>query len=81
MQKNIKQTDILQEMTRYNVIIERDTQGWFISEVIELPGCHTQAKTIPLLIERTKEAIKAYLSTDEKVEINEKFVGVRQIEV
>ncbi|MFT4297603.1 MAG: type II toxin-antitoxin system HicB family antitoxin [Candidatus Woesearchaeota archaeon] len=81
MQKNIKNTDIMQEMARYNVIIEKDSEGWFISEVVELPGCHTQAKTIPLLLERTKEAIKAYLGADENIEISEKFVGVRQVEV
>ena len=46
---------------KYNVIIEKDEDNWYVSEVIELPGCHTQAKTIDELLERTKEAIKAYL--------------------
>ena len=48
-------------MTRYNILIEKDEDGWLVSEVVELPGCHTQAKTMDQLIERTKEAIKAYL--------------------
>jgi len=29
---------------------------------MELPGCHTQAKTMDQLLERTKEAIQAYIS-------------------
>jgi hypothetical protein len=29
----------------FNVLIERGQDGYLISEVIELPGCHTQAKT------------------------------------
>jgi len=66
---------------RYNVIIERDEEGWYVSEVVELPGGHTQGKTMDQLIERTKEAIKAYLETEEEPEINEEFVGIQQIEV
>ena len=54
-------TAIKQHMKRkYTAVIEKDEDGWLVSEVIELPGCHTQAKTIEQLIERTKEAIKAY---------------------
>ncbi len=71
-------------MTRkYTVIIEKDETGWFVSEVVELPGCHTQAKSIDKLLDRTKEAIQAYLETDQKtsIEISEEFVGVQQIEV
>lgn len=47
---------------KYTALVEKDRDGWLISEVIELPGCHTQAKNINQLIERTKEAIKAYLN-------------------
>ncbi|HLD88698.1 MAG TPA: type II toxin-antitoxin system HicB family antitoxin [Candidatus Nanoarchaeia archaeon] len=65
---------------KYNVIIEKDEEGWLVSEVVELPGCHTQARTMDELIERTKEAIKAYLETEE-FELTETFVGVQQIEV
>jgi predicted RNase H-like HicB family nuclease len=66
---------------KYNVIIEKDEDGWYVSEVIELPGCHTQEKTIDQLMERTKEAIKAYLESEEEPEINEEFIGLQQIEV
>ena len=66
---------------KYNVIIEKDDDNWYVSEVIELPGCHTQAKTIDELLERTKEAIKAYLESDEEPEIEGEFVGLQQIEV
>ena len=66
---------------KYTVIIERDEEGWLVSEVVELPGCHTQAKSMDQLLDRTKEAIQAYLETEEKPEISERFVGVQQIEV
>ena len=66
---------------KYTVIIEIDEDVWLVSEVVELPGCHTQAKTKSELIERTKEAIKAYLEDEEEPGINTKFVEVQQIKV
>ena len=63
------------------MIVEKDEEGWLISEVIELPGCHTQARDMNQLLERTKEAIRAYLKSDEELEISDEFIGVQQIEV
>ena len=66
---------------KYTVIIERDEEGWLVSEVVELPGCHTQAKSMDQLLERTKEAIQAYLKTEEMPTVSDKFIGIQQIEV
>ncbi|MGZ9149070.1 MAG: type II toxin-antitoxin system HicB family antitoxin [Candidatus Deferrimicrobiaceae bacterium] len=41
----------------FTVIIERDEEGHFVAEVPELPGCHTQAKSLETLMNRVKEAI------------------------
>lgn len=64
---------------RYNVIVEEGEDGYLISEVVGLPGCHTQAKTYDELIKRTKEAISLYLKV--KKPTNSKFLAVQQIEV
>jgi predicted RNase H-like HicB family nuclease len=64
---------------KYMMIIEKDEEGWFVSEVVGLPGCHTQAKSVPELIERTKEAIASYVEEGEVV--SEEFIGVQTIEV
>jgi len=45
----------------FNVIIERDTKGYYVASVPELPGCHTQAKSLDKLIERIREAIELCL--------------------
>lgn len=66
---------------KFTIIIERDEDGWLVSEVVELQGCHTQAKTMDQLIERTKEAIRACLEDPEEPKFSEEFVGVQQIEV
>ena len=66
---------------RYNIIVEKDEDGWFVSEVVGLPGCHTQAKSIEELMKRTKEAIQAYLTENDDEDISPEFLGVQQIEV
>jgi len=66
---------------KYTIIIEKDEDGWYVSEVVELPGCHTQGKTINQLLERTEEAIRGYLETEKIPKIEEQFVGIQQIEV
>ena len=38
----------------YNVIIEKDEEGWFVARVPEIQGCHTQGKTIQEVLERIK---------------------------
>ena len=64
----------------FNVIIEKGEDGYYLSEVVELPGCHTQAKTIDELIKRTKEAIELYLETTQET-IKERFIGLQKIRV
>ena len=44
----------------FNVIVEEGEDGYLISEMVGLPGCHTQAKTYDELLKRTKEAINLY---------------------
>ncbi len=68
-------------MTKYTMIVEKDEDDWLVSEVVGLPGCHTQAKNFDELINRTKEAIRAYLESDKEPEILSTFVGIQQIEV
>lgn len=69
-------------MKEFNMIIEKGEDGYFISEVVELPGCHTQAKTMDELIKRTKEAVSLYLKCQGKpLKINETFLGTQKIAV
>ncbi len=74
--------NIWKEMARkFNVIIEQGEDGYLISDVIELPGCHTQAKTYDELIKRTKEAIEVYLEGKGAPKSKSKFLSLQQIEV
>lgn len=63
----------------FNVVIERDADGWLIASVPELRGCHTQAKSLDTLMKRTREAIELCLEV-ERPETSE-FIGVQRIAV
>ncbi len=65
---------------RFTVIVEEGQDGFLISEVVGLPGCHTQAKSYDELLERTKEAIAFYLDCKEPSEYS-RFVGLQELEV
>jgi predicted RNase H-like HicB family nuclease len=45
----------------FTVAIEKGEDGYFIASVVELPGCHTQARTLKELDKRVKEAIEVNL--------------------
>ncbi len=66
---------------KYNIIIEKGVDGYLISSVLELPGCHTQAKTYDELVNRTKEAIALYVEDGNYKKSVSKFVGLQQITV
>ncbi len=66
----------------FNIVIEQDEDGYYIGSVPELPGCHTQAKSLDELNKRIIEAIELYLEVD-KDRINKtiKFIGFQKVEV
>ena len=66
---------------KYNVIIEEGEDGYLISDVVELPGCHTQAKTYDELLKRTKEAISLYLEVKGEPKTKTKFLSLQQLEI
>ena len=67
--------------TEFNIVIEEGEDGYLISEVVELPGCHTQAKSFDVLIARTKKAISLYLKCDPRSRSRGKFLGLQKVAV
>jgi predicted RNase H-like HicB family nuclease len=66
---------------QFDVIIERDEEGYFVASVPALPGCHTQAKSLDVLMERIREAIELCLEVDGIPPEPLDFVGVQRITV
>ena len=68
-------------LREYDVIIERDEEGWFVASVAGLPGCHTQAKGLDELMERIREAILLCLEEEGTDAQETQFVGLQRIAV
>ncbi|MEH2043343.1 type II toxin-antitoxin system HicB family antitoxin [Nostoc sp.] len=62
----------------FNVIIDRDTDGYFVASVPNLAGCHTQAKSLDELIERIREAIALCLEFEDEQDSLD-FLGVNKL--
>jgi predicted RNase H-like HicB family nuclease len=54
-------------MREFNVVIEKDEDGYFVASVPSLRGCHTQARSLDVLMKRVKEAIELCLEVEEPV--------------
>ena len=48
-------------MKEFNVVIEMDEDGYFVASVPSLRGCHTQAKSLDVLMKRVREVIELCL--------------------
>ena len=69
-------------MLRFSVVIEKDEDGYYVASVPELPGCHTQAKTLDELIERVREAVELYLEVKgPTIKAKRELIGVQFVEV
>lgn len=52
-------------MTRqFDVVVEQDSECFFVASVPAIPGCHTQAKSLDELSVRIQEAIELCLDPD-----------------
>lgn len=65
----------------FDVVVEKDSEGYFVAHVPVLPGCHTQAKSLDTLAERIREAIELCLQEQDDLPESLDFVGVQRITV
>ena len=65
----------------FDVIIERDSEGYYVASGPALPGCHTQARSLDQLMERVREAVELYLEVEGEAFERLDFVGVQRISV
>lgn len=65
----------------FDVIIEKDEEGYFVASVPALKGCHTQAKSLDTLMERIREAAELCLEVDGRPKASRQFVGVQHLAI
>jgi predicted RNase H-like HicB family nuclease len=65
----------------FSVVIERDSEGYYVASVPMLKGCHTQAQSLDELMERIREAIEVCLEAQgDRVEPLD-FIGVQKVTI
>ncbi len=65
----------------FNVVIERDTEGYYVASVPALRACYTRAKSLDELMERIREVIELCLEVEGDEAEPLDFVGVQRISV
>ena len=63
----------------FDVVIERDAEGWYVGSVPSLRGCHTQARSLDELHERIVEAIRLCLEVQDESSPPLEFVGIQRV--
>ena len=66
---------------QFDVIIERDGEGYYVASVPQLPGCHTQARSLDEVAERIREAIELCLEVEGTPEESLEFIGIQRITI
>ena len=66
---------------QFDVVIERDTEGYYVASVPQLHGCHTQANSLDDVMLRIREAIELCLEVEDPPAITVEFVGIQRITV
>ena len=66
---------------QFDVVVERDSEGYFVATVPSLPGCHTQARSLDELMSRVKEAIELCLEVQGASPEPLDFIGVQRVTV
>ena len=69
----------MQRNCNFDVVVEKDEEGYYIASVPALPGCHTQARSLDELDRRIREAIELCLEVEGAPENNLEFVGIQRV--
>ena len=66
---------------QFDVVIERDEEGYYIASVPQLPGCHTQARSLDEVTQRIREAIELCLEAEGAPEGSLEFIGIQRVTI
>jgi predicted RNase H-like HicB family nuclease len=66
---------------QFDCVIERDEEGYYVASVPQLPGCHTQARSLDEVTRRIREAIELCLEVEGVPEQNLEFIGIQRITI
>jgi predicted RNase H-like HicB family nuclease len=68
-------------LRQFDVVVEKDADGYFVASVPALHGCHTQAKSLDELMLRISEAIELCLEVETQEVPALDFVGLQRVTI
>jgi predicted RNase H-like HicB family nuclease len=66
---------------QFDVVIERDAEGYYVASVPQIPGCHTQALSLDEVNERIREAIELCLQVQGAPGLDLEFIGIQRVTI
>ena len=66
---------------QFDVVIERDAEGYYVASVPQIPACHTQARSLDEVAARIREAIELCLEAEGAPEQELEFVGIHRVTI
>ena len=66
---------------QFDVVIERDSEGYYVASVPQIPACHSQARSLDEVTERIREAIALCLEVEGAPEQELEFVGIQRVTI
>ncbi len=66
---------------QFDVVVERDPDGFYVGSVPAIPGCYTQATSLDELMVRIREAIELCLEVQGPEQEDLHFVGIQPVTV
>jgi predicted RNase H-like HicB family nuclease len=66
---------------QFDVVIERDLEGYYVASVPQIPGCHTQARSLDEVTQRIREAIELCLEVAGEPQADLEFIGIQRVTI
>jgi len=72
---------VVTAQNEFHVVIEKGEDGYYVASVVELPGCHTQARELSELDDRVKEVITLYLEAEGENLAVPEFIALKKVKI
>ena len=66
---------------QFDVLIERDSEGYYVASVPQIPACHTQARSLDEITKRIRDAVELGLDVEGTPEQDLEFVGIQRVTI
>ena len=66
---------------QFDVVIERDSEGYYVASVPQIRACHTPARSLDEVMLRVREAIELCLEVEGVPGQDLEFIGIQRVTI